>query len=182
MLLRKDDAWLEQLPVPDIRNWRVVDRDSIEIGFVETLVVDRQNNAFEAVLTGANDRFPASEVEIGDGVVRVTRALRPRGEDSEEPVGSAPEFQESYERHFSEVYDSGEWSLEDLLPAYRFGREAASDADFTGQTFERAEEELRARYLSRRLQPPFHIARGAVERGYSLVHTTRPSTPGGQIR
>lgn len=180
MLLRKDDAWLEKLPVPDIRNWRVVDGNSMEIGFVETLVVDRQNNAIEAVLTGANDRFSASEIEIEDGVVRVTRVLRPRSDESDESDGSAPEFRKSYERHFSEVYDSSEWRLEDLLPAYRFGREAASDADFTGRSFEHAEEDLRAHYLSRRLQPPFHIARGAVERGYSLVHTTRPSTPGGR--
>ena len=182
MLLRKDDAWLEKLPVPDIRNWRVVDRDGIEIGFVESLVVDRQNNVFEAVLTGANDRFSASEVEVEDGVVRVRRAIRPRSKDSEEPVGSAPEFQASYEQHFIEAYDSGEWSLGDLIPAYRFGREAASDADFSGRSFEHAEEDLRARYAGKRLQPPFSIARGAVERGYSLVHTTRPSIPGGQTR
>lgn len=182
MLLRKDDAWLEKLPIPDIRNWRVVDQNSDQLGFVETIVVERQENAFEAVLIGANDRFSADELDIEDGVVRIRRVLRPAEEKTEQPKASPAGFETSYARHFEETYPGEDWALEDLLPAYRFGREAASDADFTGRSFERAEEDLRARYASKRLHPSFQVARGAVQHGYSLVHATRPSEPGGLSR
>lgn len=182
MLLRKDDAWLDELPIPDIRNWRVVDQNSDELGFVETIVVDRQENAFEAVLIGPSDRFSAGELDIQDGVVRVTRVLRRAEEASEQPDASPLEFETSYARHFEERYAGGEWAFEDLLPAYRFGRVAASDADFAGRSFERAEEDLRGLYISKRLPPSFQVARNAVRHGYSLVHPTRPSEPGGLSR
>lgn len=182
MLLRKDDAWLENLPIPDIRNWRVVDQNGQELGFVETIVVDRQENAFEAVLIGANDRFSADELDIQDGVVQIERVLRPAEKKSEEPDASRPAFETSYSRHFEETYVGREWTYENLLPAYRFGREAASDADFSGRSFERAEEDLRALYVSRGFRPSFQVARNAVQHGYSLVHPPRPFEPGGLSR
>ena len=180
MLLRKDDAWLDELPIPDIRNWRVLDQDGNEVGFVQTIVVDRQNNAFEAVLTGANDRFGAKDIEIDEGFVRVTHALRRRTDDVRGRDEPGRDFEESFRRHFEANYAGEEW--DNFLPAYRFGREMASDADFAGRSFRRAEEDLRARYVSKRARSPFESVRAAVQYGYGLARGTRSVPPGGLER
>lgn len=182
MLLRKDDAWLEKLPIPDIRNWRVLDQNGDEVGFVETLVVDRQNNAFEALLVGANDRFSADEVDVEAGVVRITRPLHRTSEGVGDPNGYHPDFETSYRRHFERTYDGDRWAFEDLLPAYRFGREIASDADFAGRPFQSAEDDLKAYYLIERRRPAYKIARDAIRCAYTLVQRIRPFEPGGLDR
>ena len=176
MLLRKDDPWAEGLPIPDIRNWRVFDQHGDMLGFVETLVVDWSSNTFEALLIGANDRFTAAEIEIGEGSVHVNRDLSRRAVVDETYHALPTEFEKAYREHFRDSYDSEAWTLEDLLPAYHFGREMAYDADFAALTFDAAQEDIKGRYASRRLSPPFEVAREAVRCSYSLAHRGQLST------
>lgn len=182
MLLRNDDPWMDSLPIPDIRNWRVLDETGNDIGSVETLVIDRQNSAFEALLIGPNDRFAADEVEVGEGVIRITRPLHRRQETESTMNGVPSDFENAYQRHFEKTFDTAEWSFDDVLPAYRFGRELASDADFAGRSFESAEEDIRAYYVSKRLPRAFHDIRPAILCGYTLVHRSRPYEGGGLNR
>lgn len=173
MLLRKDDPWLDNMPIPDLRNWRVVDENDQHIGFVETLVVDRQNNAVEAVMIGPNDRFAADDIDVGENVVRVRRSLHRIQEDTYDRE-IPPGFDAAFRQHFDDVYGDAGITHEDLLPAYRFGREKALDADFAGRSAASAEEDLKAHYRERRFEYPFEVARGAVFFGYELVHGARP--------
>lgn len=177
MLFRKDDEWIEKLPVPDIRNWPVLDQDGTHVGFVETVVADRQDSAFEAILTGANDRFSADEVGIEDGFIRVAHTLHRRPLDAEEVAESPSRFEDSYRRHFEQGYAGENWN--DYLRAYTFGREMAADADFAGRSFANAEEDLRAYYVSRQLQPPYRLVRDAIQHGYSLGLGMRLDDPYG---
>ena len=182
MLLRKDDPWADKLPIPDIRNWRVFDQHGEMLGFVETLVVDWSSNTFEALLIGANDRFSAGEIEIDEGIVRVNREMKRRTAVEERYEALPTNFEKAYREHFQNSYDGEVWTIDDLLPAYHFGREMAYDADFAALTFGSAEEDLKGRYASRGLRPPFDAARDAVRCGYSLAHRGQPSAQGGLDR
>ena len=182
MLLRKDDPWVEKLPISDIRNWRVFDREGSMVGFVETVVVDRSSNTFEALLIGANDRFAAGEVEIGEGVVRLNRDVTRRKAVNENYDALPTDFEKAYREHFRNSYDNEAWTFDDLLPAYHFGREMAYDADFAALTFASAEDDLKGRYTSRRLRPHFGAAREAVRCAYTLAHRGHPSAQGGLDR
>lgn len=168
MLLRKDDPWNAKLPIPDIRNWRVVDRQNVLIGFVESLVVDPRENIFEALFTGANERFHLDEIEIGEHVVCVTRPLE-RGSDADPtstPGGGT--FDHAYRDHFTSVYGE-EADFDAYADAYQFGREMAGDADFAGLTAAAAHEDLEARHAASGLHPPYEIVRDAVHFGYTLA-------------
>lgn len=173
MLLRKDDPWIADLPIPDIRNWRVMDRRNACIGFVETLAIESQDSSFEALYTGANERFGADEIEIGEHVIRISRALdgNPEAVTREEPV--QPRFDDAFRDHFK-AHVGNDHRFSFWLPAYRFGREMARDADFIGLPFAQATEGLEAHYAVSSLQPPFSEVRTAIQFGYELARGTRP--------
>ncbi len=170
MLLRKDDPWPKDLPVPDIRDWRVLDAEGRTVGFVQSLAIDRNDMRFEALLTGASDRYAADDVEVGDGVVRINRTLeRRRPSDEAEKAGRHTGFEEAFGDHFRRTFESRGLDFDDVRPAYQFGRIMALDADYSRRSFVRAEEDLRAEYVARRLHPPFAAAREAVRFGYQLA-------------
>lgn len=178
MLLRKDDPWIDDLPIPDIRDWRVVDRSGRQIGFVETLAVDRQNGVFEALYTGANTRFLAETVQVGDREVHVSLS---GADDAALGVAPAPDARrnggsvrfdrickEHFDRHFNESIE-----FEDLRPAYQFGRVAAGGADFAGRSFRDSEEDLKARFQSLNTRIDYAEACEAIRFAYELVRSTR---------
>ncbi len=172
MLLRKDDPWIETLPIPDIRNWRVVDGREVVVGFVETVAVDREDDSFEAMYTGPNSRFPADALEIGDHVVRVLRPLEANTEPSTSTESRHARFDHAFFEHFNLHYGD-DYDFDRLLLAYQFGRETAGDADFAGRSFANAEEDLRARYGLSGLRTSFEEARPAIRFGYELARGTR---------
>lgn len=169
MLLRKDDPWEESLDIPDIRNWRVVDADGRQVGFVESLFVERTETRLEAIYTGANERFPISDIEVADGVVHVRHAVEgvKTASEVEAPTGT---FEKSFRAHFEDTYAGAGHSFDDLVYAYRFGRTLAADGDFAGRSFDAAEEDVRAYYAARPRPLPFDQVRGAVRFGFQLVH------------
>ncbi len=172
MLLRKDDPWIVGLSIPDIRNWHVYDGQNERIGIVETLAIEPQDKKFEALYTGPNERFPADEIEIGEGVVHISRPL----ERIVDLVGVSesvkPRFDDAFREHF-EARVGENRDFDRHLAAYRLGREMATDADFVGLTFAEAEEELRAHYASKWQHPPYSEVRPAVRFGYELARATR---------
>ena len=183
MLLRKDDPWLDDLPVPDIRDWRVVDESGDTIGFVQSLVVDAGAMKLEAVLTGANDRYPADEIDVAENTVRVRKRLERReGQAPQTCPEESRGFLAAYRDHHARSYDGDGVPFDALSAAYRFGRERALDADYARRSFLRAEEDVRAEYVSRRLRPPFALARPAVEFGYNLIQQLYRYDPSGMER
>lgn len=168
MLLRKDDPWDPELPILDIRNWRVVDEQDGPIGFVETLVVDSKENSFEALYTGANERFRADEIEIDEPIVRIVRPFeRTRHSVAVSAAGSGT-FDDAFRKHFASVFGT-EHDFDEHAAAYQFGREMAGDADFAGKSAAAAEEDLEARYTASARQPPFHTVTELVRFGYELA-------------
>lgn len=172
MLLRKDDPWIVELAIPDIRNWHVYDGQNERIGIVETLAIESQDKKFEALYTGANERFPADEIEIGEGVVYISRPL----ERTANLVGASesvkPRFDDAFREHF-EARVGEKRGFDRHLAAYRLGREMATDADFVGLSFTEAEEELRAHYAAKGQHPPYSEVRSAVQFGYELARGAR---------
>jgi hypothetical protein len=171
MLLRKDDPWDPELPIPDVRNWRVVDGQNTNIGFVETLVVDPRENLFEALFTGANERFKADEIEIDEHIVRIVRPLERNREPVAVSAAGVGTFNDAYRDHFESVFGD-ERDFSEHVAAYQFGREMAGDADFAGISAVAAKEDLEARYTASARHPPFDVVRDAVQFGYELAHET----------
>lgn len=182
MLLRKDDPWIEELPIPDVRDWRVVDADGKSVGFVQSVVVDKPDNVFEAVLTGANDRFSAEEIDVDGGVVRVTRSLKRREVPRERRDRQFLSFGDAYRDHFERAFRDQDVSFEAAREAYTFGRVIRLDADFAGRTFEHAEEDVRGTYAVRRPKLPYEVVRQAVRFGYELAQSLDRHEEGGMER
>lgn len=182
MLLRKDDPWNRKLALPDIRNWRVVDSDSRSLGFVEAVVIDTQNNKLEAVLTGANDRFSTDQMEVGENVVRVQASPKIRQGEEERPVQSFATYDEAFRDHFERQFSSGERSFRDLSDAYTFGRQMAADAHFSGRSYERAREDLRAYWINEGRDLPYDQVESAIWFAYALVRDSVSLGGGGLER
>jgi len=168
MLLRKDDPWDPDLPIPDIRNWRVIDGQDGPIGFVETLVVDPRENSFEALYAGANERFRADEIEIDEPIVRIVRPLERYRYSVAVSTARSGTFDDAFRDHF-ESFFGGQHDFDEHVAAYQFGREMAGDADFAGKSAAAAEADLEARYTASARQPPFEIVGKAVQFGYELA-------------
>ena len=182
MLLRKDDPWMVELSVPDARGWRVVDTDGNLIGYVEEMAVERAAGKLEAILTGPNERFPAGELEFGEGVVTVLRSVQWRVPAHETRASSFTSFEDAFSDHFRRIYSETEYTFGRLAGAYRFGRRMAGDGDYLGLTFEEAEEGLRAAYSARGRVPPYHAAREAVRFAYELTRGIERAIGSGRDR
>jgi hypothetical protein len=177
MLLRKDDPWPRGLPVPDIRGWRVLDARGQPIGFVQSLAVDPKDLIVEAILTGANDRFPGADIEIEEAVVRVNQRMERRSEGGPcQDFNAFRGFEAAYRDHYEHVYappEGGqELTYDAVRPAYEFGREIALDADYQRRTFQSSEEDLKAEYVARGLSPCYDVSREAIRTGYKLAQTS----------
>lgn len=182
MLLRKDDPWNRKLDLPDVRNWRVVDRDGRSLGFVESVVIDTQNDTLEAILTGANDRFSADQIEIGEHVVRVQASPEIRQGKEERSEQSFDTYDEAFRDHFKGQFSSGERSFEDLSEAYTFGRQMAADAHFSGRSYERAREDLQAYWINEGRVLPYDLVESAIWFAYELVRDSMSLGVGGLER
>lgn len=178
MLLRKDDPWLAGLPVPDLRGWRVLDAGGGSIGFVQSLAVDPKALSVEAVFTGANERFPGSDIEIEDGVVRLRQRMeRRRPHDHPSDFDAFQGFEAAYRDHYRLAYavameGGAPLKYEALRHAYEFGRAIALDADYQRRTFGSAEEDVEAEYVARGLAPRYDLAREAVRTGYEVAQAS----------
>lgn len=174
MLLRKDDPWQRELDHPDVRNWRVIDSEDRVIGFVETVVVNRQEKRVDAILTGANERFPVEDVDVGERVIRLRSPLEVRDTKSPGRKPSGKSYEDAFREHFKEVFAASEDSYESRSHAYAFGRRMALDADYSGLRYERAREALRAHWITQRLSPPFDRVEAAVRYAFELVQGIEP--------
>lgn len=171
MLLRKDDPWSANLQSPDIRNWRVIDSTGRSLGFVESVVIDREHDRIEAFLTGANERFVTEDAEIGDGVVQIGQPLERRiSRPADAPAGRG-RFEDAYRKHFQDRFQSEDAQFGDYREAYAFGRRMALDAHYSGRAFERAEEDLRGEWVSGDYRLPYTQARDAIWFAYRLVQS-----------
>lgn len=172
MLLRKDDPWNSSLNLPDIRDWRVVDSEGRQVGFVESVVADSRNGAVEAIMTSANDRFTADEFDVDEHQIRLRRAVRVR----EEPHGRSPSpgaafttFRDAYRNHFRDTFSDDERRFDEFADAYAFGRKMALDAHFSGRSYERAREDVRALWTMKHPARSFKSVEPAVRFAYELV-------------
>lgn len=174
MLLRKDDPWHPQASIPDVRNWRVVDANNREVGFVESVIVDFKSGVAEAIWIGPNERFAIDEIEVGDQVVRLRRPLEiGEGRAHEgDPVVSTGTFEDAYRDHF-ERHFGDELSYEAVAAAYSFGREMSMDAHFAGRDYDRAREDLRALWVWRYPQRGYEPIEDAVRFAYELAREQR---------
>ena len=173
MLLRKDDPWIASLTIPDIRDWRVVDADGRTVGFVQSLMVDDREGRVDALFIGANDRYGIDDVEIEDHRLCLRSTLSRRSSETESPNRGLKHFQEAFRNHYNRVYGHGDDdaapAFEALQDAYALGRTMAGDADYSGRSFRRAEEDLRARYAAENMKLPYPVVREAVRFGYEAA-------------
>lgn len=170
MLLRKDDAWSRSFNIPDIRDWRVVDSNDRLLGFVEAVVIDLESNSLIAVMTGANDRFPADDLDVGDRLIKLRTPVDDRNDDHTVGEADFATYEDAFRDHYRRRYSDGHRTFDELAHAYTFGRQMALDADFAGRSYSRAEEDLMAYWLSRNFRTTYREVRNAVAFAYKLTH------------
>ncbi len=64
----------------DIRGWRVVGGAGDDLGTIDDLTIDTDAKLVDSITLKSGAEYPASEVEIGDGVVYIEDAKRGEGE------------------------------------------------------------------------------------------------------
>ena len=167
--MRKDDPWNRELDHPDIRNWRVVDANDHVIGFVQSVVIDTQEKKIVAALTGANERFSIDDLQLGERVVRLSTSLETRSERTI-PTSTSKSYDGAFRDHFNDAFSDSELSYDSMEDAYQFGRRMALDADYSGRSYDRSREALRAHWIERRSSRPFEQVEVAIKFAYELVH------------
>lgn len=182
MLLRKDDPWNRKLDLPDIRNWRVVDVDNRPVGFVESVIVDPQQNRFEAIFVGANERFAADEIDVGEQVIRVKASVERPSHDGARAQRSFHRYGEAFRDHFERIFTEREIEFDVVEEAYAFGRRMALDAHFAGRSYDRAREDLVALWITRRSPIPYERVEPAIRFAYELIREGARFEPKGLER
>lgn len=191
-MLRPDDPWPAGTDTPDLRGWEVRDEDDELIGRVGPVVVDTEEDEILAVVLGANHRYTAEEIRVGEGVLYVQQSGARKqipweagltgGRDPE--AGLLPEgsFEAAYQAHHREAYADCETPYEAYAPAYHFGRVHALDGRLVGMPYPRAREALRALYLTDFEGQDYDAVEAAVRFGFEQGHAIKVHQTGPLMR
>lgn len=169
MLLRKDDPWNRELDYPDIRDWRVVDSNDNAIGFVQSVVVNRQDKKVVALLTGANDRFSINDVQLEERLIRLKTSPEIRGEQHAAQESESKSYEDAFRGHYRDAYSDSDVTYDSVEDAYQFGRRMALDADYSGRSYDRSREALRAHWFTQKSGLSFERAEDAIRFAFELV-------------
>lgn len=172
--------WQLKFDEQDVRGYRALDKDGTQVGVVDNMVVNTDENRVDAIVLEDGTEYPASELSIGDDVVYLTSL--DAGHDAagsvtvyddyghvveREEVGEADydAHVDAFRTHASESYDGA--AYEDYEPAYRHGYESAYTDENRNRSYLDAEDDLRTSYGTRYADRDFDADRDAVRYGYT---------------
>ena len=168
----------------DIRGFRALDADGTQVGTVDTMVVNTDEERVDAILLDNGTEYPASDLSIGDGVVYLTTVHAQGGGDVDgtvtvygdsgkvlrrERVDEADfdAHRDAFRTHHTSSYGEAGGAYEDYEPAYRYGYESAYDESYRNRPYLDAEDDLRTGYGTDYADRDYDADRDAVRYGYT---------------
>ncbi len=174
----------------DIRGYRALDEDGNDVGVVDTMIVNTNEERVDAILLRDGTEYPAADLSIGDGVVYLTtvnadadhvdgevRVYGDSGNVIRRERVEDPDYDahvDAFRTHYGSTYGDSGGTYEDYEPAYRYGYETAYEDDYRNRSFIDADDDLQSNYLARYPDRDYDTDRDAVRYGYTRAqHSTR---------
>ena len=167
----------------DIRGYRALDADGNQVGTVDTMIVNTEEERVDAILLDDGTEYPARDLSIGDDAVYLTTVHAEGGDvdgtvtvygDSGKVVrrervdeGDFDTHRDAFRTHYTTSYGDAGGSYDDYEPAYRYGYESAYDDSYRNRPYLDAEDDLRTGYGTDYSDRDYDNDRDAVRYGYT---------------
>jgi sporulation protein YlmC with PRC-barrel domain len=179
--LQDTDDWQLVHDEQDVRGWPVRDATGTQIGTVDDMIVDDEEERVDMLVLSDGRQVPAAEVYLGDDAV----FLEGGAEGARELVTVYDDYgrvsrrlgvedHDAFRSHHATAYTGKKY--DNYSSAYQYGYAAGGHKRYAGKAFASVENDLRSDYGTRFGDRSFDDDRSAIEYGYGYARTSATAT------